>query len=144
MSREIRKVPATWVHPKEINGKFKPLFEGYKDDSIDFLEMVNSKGLQEAVDYMGCPDSDNYMPDWEESEKTHLMMYETTSEGTPISPPFKTPEELAQYLFSTGASSFGRMTATYEQWLRVCRGGYAPSAILDSNGIRSGVEASED
>jgi len=69
------------------------------------------------------------------------MMYETTSEGTPISPAFATPEELAQWLADNGASSFGSSTASYESWLRVAKGGWAPSAIMDQNGLRSGVEA---
>lgn len=70
------------------------------------------------------------------------MMYETTSEGTPISPAFTSPEELARWLTDTGASAFGKDTATYEQWLRVCQGGYAPSAIYTSDGgLQSGVAA---
>ena len=69
------------------------------------------------------------------------MMYEDTTEGTPISPAFATPEELARWLADTGASAFGDSTATYEQWLHVCKGGWAPSAVIDINGMRSGVEA---
>lgn len=73
------------------------------------------------------------------------QMWETTSEGSPISPVFKTPEELAQWLASTGASSFGRDTATYETWLAFIRGpGWAPSMIVSSRGARSGVEAAVD
>ena len=76
-----------------------------------------------------------------EGTATHFMMYKTCSEGTPISPAFATPEELAHWLADTGASSFGRMTSPYEAWLRVCQGGYAPSAVYDSqHGLRSGVE----
>jgi len=57
------------------------------------------------------------------------MMYENTSEGTPISPPFETPEELARWLADNNASAFGGMTATYEQWLATCKGLYAPSMV---------------
>ncbi len=46
------------------------------------------------------PDPAYYRPDWPESERTHLMMYEDTSEGTPISPAFTTPEELIAAGFS--------------------------------------------
>jgi len=142
MSREIRMVPENWEHPKNEDGSDKALYEGYKADSREFLDKALNDGLQEAIDYMSCPDKNDYMPDWDEVEKTHLMMYETTSEGTPLSPAFKTPEELAQWLADNGASSFGRNTATYEQWLRVCKGGYAPSAVYTTeNGLQSGVEA---
>lgn len=68
------------------------------------------------------------MPQWPENEATHYMMYEDTSEGTPISPAFATKEELARWLTDTGASAFGRLTATYEQWLATIEIGFAFSA----------------
>jgi len=77
-----------------------------------------------------------------DQERTHLVMYETCSEGTPISPAFATPEELAQWLFDNEASAFGSRKGTYEGWLRVAKGGYAPSAVLtDKKGLQSGVDA---
>jgi hypothetical protein len=91
------------------------------------------------------PDPTEYMPDWPESERTHYQMYETCSEGSPISPVMESPEALARWLADNGASSFGSMTATYEQWLVVCRGNSAPSMVmaLSSTGstMMSGVEA---
>jgi hypothetical protein len=73
------------------------------------------------------------------------QMWETVSEGSPISPVFATPEELARWLADTGASAFGDMTATYEQWLATCKKGWAPSAVLSADkGLRSGVEALTD
>ena len=146
MGREVRKVPADWTHPKdEFTGNYKPLYPGdqYARDAKDFLDKLASDGLQEAVEWCGqAPDKGDYMPDWPESERTHYMMYEDTSEGTPISPAFATPEELARWLADTGASSFGHSTASYEAWLRVARGGYAPSAVYTpETGLVSGVEA---
>ncbi len=35
------------------------------------------------------PDHRDYMPSWKPSECTHYQMYETTTEGTPISQPLK-------------------------------------------------------
>lgn len=94
------------------------------------------------TEYSGArPSPDDYMPDWPAERRTHLMMYEDTSEGTPISPAFATPEELARWLADNGASSFAGMTATYEQWLGVCKGGFAPSAVLEGGVLKSGVEA---
>jgi hypothetical protein len=66
-------------------------------------------------------------------------MYEDTSEGTPISPAFGTPETLAQWLADTGASASGDMTATYEEWLNVARGAWAPSFVAVDGVMRSGV-----
>lgn len=97
------------------------------------------------TDYSGSrPSPDDYMPDWPAEQRTHLMMYEDTTEGTPISPARATPEELAQWLADNGASSFGSNTATYEQWLPTCRGGWAPSMVMDAKGLRSGVAALAD
>ena len=69
------------------------------------------------------------------------MMYEITSEGTPISPAFATPEELARWLSDNEAIAFAGMTATYEQWLRVANGGYAGSAVMTDGKMESGVAA---
>jgi hypothetical protein len=67
------------------------------------------------------------------------QMWENTSEGSPISPVFDTPEKLAQWLADHRASSFGSDTATYEQWLGMILRGWAPSAVMGPNGLQSGV-----
>ena len=123
MGREVRRVPKNWEHPKK-NGNYKPLYEGYELAAEEFLDLANKDGLQEAIDYMRCPNKEDYMPDWSDAEKTHLMMYENTTEGTPISPAFKTPEELARWLTDNGASAFGSRVGTYEGWLRVAKHGF--------------------
>ena len=46
------------------------------------------------------------------------QMWEFTSEGSPISPVFDTPEGLARWLSDTQASAFGRITAQYDTWLQ--------------------------
>lgn len=163
MGREVRRVTATWEHPKNDNGNYKPLLgmsfteqlknweEGreqwekgfrkswddenpWKPKEADELEMSYEEwtGEKPIIDY--------YMPEWKESELTHIQMYEDTSEGTPISPVFDNAEDLARWLADNNASSFGSSTATYEQWLSTINRGWAPSMIMDNNGLRSGVE----
>lgn len=66
------------------------------------------------------PHRDDYMPNWPAEERTHLMMYENTTEGTPISPAFASAEELARWLVDNNATWFASSTCTYETWLRVC------------------------
>ena len=105
------------------------------------MEKANAEGLQEAIEWCGCPNKEDFMPDWPAEQCTHLMMYEDTSEGTPISPAFATPEELARWLTDNGASAFGSSTGSYEGWLRVAKGGWAPSMVATSEGITSGVDA---
>ena len=141
MGREVRRVPANWEHPKykkwEGQQSYKPLHDGdrYQSAHDEFLKKLHRDGLQGAIDYYGrAPDENDYMPRWAPEERTHYMMYENTTEGTPISPVFASPEELARWLADTGASSFGGMTASYEQWLRVAKGGsaaYCPTSLGD-------------
>lgn len=150
MGREVRMVPADWEHPRYTKsdaeypnwiGKFRPLSYGYAEAETEFMDMATSTGLQSAVEYYGqAPNRDDYMPDWQPEECTHYMMYENTSEGTPISPAFATAEELAHWLADNGASAFADMTATYEQWLATLKRGSAHSATLTSHGMVSGVE----
>lgn len=114
-----------------------PYDDGQSVRDADHLESLLLASHEESR-----PDPADHMPDFSDvpAAEMGLCMYETCSEGTPISPVFRTPEELARWLADNGASSFGDMTATYDQWLSVCRGGWAPSAVVDGSGLRSGVE----
>lgn len=144
MGREVRKVPADWQHPKdERNGSYTPLYPGerYEESKRDFEQKQADEGLQAAIDWCGMPpDINDYMPNWPEAERTHLMMYEDTTEGTPISPAFLTPEELARWLAGNNASALGSDGASYEQWLAMARDGWAPSMAITGGRILSGVE----
>ncbi|MDZ4181165.1 MAG: hypothetical protein U1E29_18335 [Coriobacteriia bacterium] len=144
MSREVRMVPGDWQHPRG-EGRYIPLYEGADraQRERDYHEEVKEYGQAVAdSDYSGPPETwDCFMPDFPEDTATHLMMYETTSEGTPISPAFETPEELAHWLAYNNASAFGGMGASYDAWLRVCRGERAPSGVMVGGQIMSGVEA---
>jgi hypothetical protein len=160
MGREVRMVPPDWKHPKDDRGHYIPLLGASFEERLAAWELGNAKwseGLRD--DYNGGwmpigdvesktyadwdgekPEAADYMPTFPAGSATHLMMYEDVSEGTPISPAFATPEELAQWLTENKANAGGFSTATYEGWLRVCKGGYAPSFVLDSKGMRSGVD----
>jgi len=136
MGREVRRVPATWEHPKDERGRFIPMHERFCYTESEIEEGLREGWLKNQPPLYGVPT----MPQWPESERTHYQMYEDCTEGTPISPVMETPEALARWLADTGASSFGGMTADYEAWLRVCRGGWAPSAVMITGGVlTSGV-----
>lgn len=167
MGREVRRVPADWKHPKHwtpclhgMEERHKPLSPGE-----DYQRLVDEWDKEcakwkagERPDYctgesrLLCyeqwagqrPHRDDYMPNWPAEQRTHLMMYEDTSEGTPISPAFETPEELARWLVDNNASAFGSETASYEGWLRVARGGFACSAVIQDGVMQSGVDGLTD
>lgn len=134
-------VPSTWKHPKDARGHHVPMHaRSYEEALQEWEKYAAAHGTEEAIGYMGeRPRPEDYMPSWTAEEKTHLMMYETTSEGTPISPAFATPEELARWLADNKASAFGNMTATYEQWLATAKRGWAPSMVMSGGVMASGV-----
>jgi len=162
MGREVRRVPANWEHPKDESGEYIPLLDGSFSEDLarwnegklkwdnglvsDWNGGWKAKPSEEECptfeDWDGeCPEAKDYMPEWPEEEKTHLMMYETCSEGTPISPAFEKAEDLAHWLADNGASSFGSDTASYEAWLETIQGGFAPTAVfIPGMGVVSGVE----
>lgn len=165
MGREVRRVPPDWQHPKDEMGHYISLYdnaghacrncqaewdvaaakwaEGFESDYSGGWHPIPEKyrGMSYA-EYAGeRPKASWYMPDWSDDERTHYQMYESVTEGTPISPVFATPEELARWLADTGASAFADTTASYEAWLATIRAGSSPSMVLDDRGVRSGVEA---
>jgi len=76
MGRKIRSVPPDWEHPKDWKGHYKPLFDRpYEPSAQDWAG--------------GPPDKEYYRPAWTEEEATAFQMYETVSEGTPVSPFFR-------------------------------------------------------
>lgn len=70
------------------------------------------------------------------------QLWETTSEGSPLTPVFATPEELARYCSDNRVSSFGAGTESYSTWLKFIKGpAWAPSMVMQGGKIQSGVEA---
>lgn len=65
-------------------------------------------------------DADSWVPT-EPPEGDGWQMWETTSEGSPQSPVFKTPEELAAWA-TDNATVFADMKATYGEWMRMIVG----------------------
>jgi hypothetical protein len=126
-------------------------------DGLDHGTCVRARAKRFGVDDLKCKECDGAGEHWanedaeaasEEWERTNppegdgWQMWETTSEGSPMSPVFATPEELATWLADTGGSTFGSMTADYATWLKMINAGWAPSAVMSSDtGLASGVEA---
>ncbi len=157
MSRAVRRVPKNWQHPKDERGRYRPMFD--RDFASAAAEWDEGEALWRRgqhpdqtkyddakdlafEDWEGTrPDSRDYMPSWSDAERTHLQMYEETSEGTPISPVMETPEQLARWLVDNKASAFAGETASYEAWLRIANCGWAPSMVMQHGVLMSGVEA---
>jgi hypothetical protein len=91
-------------------------------------------------EYAGAPpDPEYYRPKWETAE--WYQVYETVSEGTPVTPPFATKEELIEYLVEHG--DFWDQNRGDGGWNRKAaehfvNAGYAPSlvSVVSKDGVQ--------
>lgn len=118
MGREVRRVPPSWVHPRDEDGHYIPLLD--RDFEAELREWKEQNALwergehpdQEAFpqfadqpysEWAGeIPDPALYRPKWAE-EPTAYQVYENVTEGTPISPVFPTKEQLIDWLVNDGS-----------------------------------------
>lgn len=147
MGREVKRVPLdfSWPMNKIWPGYTISLYisiKHYYPDEHEELLKEFAKAMK--CEYDDASDlTDEKYDDFkiEVPEGKGWQMWETVSEGSPISPVFKTPEELAQWLADTKSSAFGSQTATYEQWLAMIGEGWCVSgAFVPGKGVVSGVE----
>jgi len=131
MGREIRRVPKDWQHPmqdcphspwnggcsisKLNSGKcYCPIYDEDFDTALEewvsgYELWKNGKHEDQENGYDGSywdhygkpPRPDLYREKWKE-EPLCYQMYETVSEGTPVSPVFETKAELVEYLVRHG------------------------------------------
>ena len=143
MGREIRKVPPNWDHPTE-GGSFKPMHDQNFDDAakewIDrFMAWQRGEGQeglsaeQRAMpfwEWHGEPPTRAFYRPWKDAEATWFQVWENVTEGTPVTPPFATLQEVEDYLAANGTFwDHGK------PWARsaaksFCADGYAPSFIV--------------
>ena len=146
MGREIRRVPEGWEHPRNDDGRYMPLFDEPLADAMgDWLDNWEAWQRGEA-EYQGTqrdyasfvgwhgqsPDPDYYRPAWD-AEPTCYQVYETVSEGTPVSPVFATTGELIDWLVDEGH--------TRESAERFVEVGSAPSFVVVGNTLLKGIDA---
>lgn len=162
MGREIRRVPLGWQHPKkdpdnryfrEDSDNFQPLYDrGYNQEAKKWIEgLLLWESGERTTDnpkytyfweYEGSPpDKEYYRPDWTEEEMNGYCLYETVSEGTPVSPVFATLDELAEYLAEHGDfwdKRRGNGGWGIERAKAFCNMGWAPSFVGTSDGVFEG------
>jgi hypothetical protein len=147
----VAKEPAYVPSPQEVNDWS---INGFGHDSINcwIVTGAECERLGIAAECTHCHGEGEVWPSaeakaayeaWTRTEPPTgegYQVWETVSEGSPISPVFSTPELLARHMATT---AWGADKGTsYEQWLKFINGpGWAPSMILDANGVRSGVAA---
>ncbi|MCK1577827.1 hypothetical protein [Bradyrhizobium sp. 174] len=107
MGRQVRRVPAGWEHPKRA-GRYIP--------------------MRTAGDKLARA-TEERMPAWPAEACTHWQLYEITTAGTPLSPPFASAKELAEWLASHRVEAAPGFTGTAEQWLRMIESGRDTSTV---------------
>lgn len=170
MGREVRMVPPNWDHPmvNRPNGEigYQPMLSSRFEDAVaewkaEFAkweagERPEGYGYLEFWEYWGMPpDRRKYRP-WANEEATWYQVWETVSEGTPVTPPFATREELIVYLVANGdfwdqlrrkeRSRGIPQIMSCEPWSRetaenfVNGRGRACSFVINGTGIHRGVD----
>ena len=174
MGRELRRVPANWEHPKNDGygeERYTPLYEqsfrkaakewdannklwqkGKHPDQLD----GSAEDCEHYEEWEGeRPNPAYYVPYDPDDKKvcTWYQLYETVSEGTPVSPAFERPEHLVEYLVTEGDfwqqsdKKKGRGSFRGESYSRdaaenmVFGDGWAPSGVLMNGQFLSGTEA---
>jgi hypothetical protein len=98
----------------------------------------NEDGCRYFWEWDMPPDPISYRPAFT-SEPTWFQLYETVSEGTPVTPPFATEAELIDYLCTQGDFWSQKRQVrdpgsdpipTREQATALVKGGWAPSMLI--------------
>ena len=148
MGREIKRVPLDFDWP--INKIWPPYMAALCSEEVGYAIGLSEPGhsdkiceaCRHAAKLAGVVIADHGCPDWKihPPKGTGYQLWETVSEGSPISPVFATPEELADWLVVPGNDKTITQGTTRDQWIAMIRGpGWAPSLIRDDKGVRVGV-----
>ncbi len=116
-------------HPTQIE---------YRDRGDRESYMRPTRRRYEEWDAGPAPLESDYMPYWPPEQRTHWQMYECTTEGTPISPVFATPEKLARWL-AENAEAWGD-GGTYEEWLSMIDARSAPTFVVQDGEVKPGFK----
>lgn len=153
MGREVLRVPKDFDWPIDViwPGRFISIC-GAMEELAELIKERNKKEVS-SCDLCYQWQKLSGMNPKEKGECPHFswkdpptgpyyQLWSTTTEGHPMTPAFATPEELAQYCADNKVSSFGRDTASYDEWFRFIKVGWALSGVaMPGKGIMSGVAA---
>ena len=136
--REVRPVPLDWQHPEEPgtysdgSPRYRPLHS--RASYLRHLEYNADCQLDELLDI----DPADYMPEMREGTPYGYQLYETVTEGTPVSPVFPSLQELAAWC-EDGATVFASHKWTRERWLASFEAeslGTDSLMVVDASGFR--------
>lgn len=148
MGREVRRVPPNWKHPKDENGHDQAMFDQTYEQACDewiagFNKWEDGEDpIQEKYKdtytyyweyYGGPPENKEFYRPWKDEEATWWQVWQTVSEGSPVTPPFETKEELIEYLSKYGDEwdqNRGNGGWGVERARAFVESGWAPSGMI--------------
>jgi len=145
---------------------YQPMYdENFEDAAKEWKEDFLAWERGERPDYCGDeskkleywewesdpPDRKYYRP-YKDEEATWYQIYETVSEGAPVTPPFATKQELVEYLINNGdfwdqerlkkGDDWGRKGWEKEEAENFVYGdGWAPSLVIENGAMKRGTQA---
>lgn len=155
VSREIRRVPPNWEHPRNPEtGRFIPLYDkSYEEESAKWLagcaswedgthtDLVEDPTMKQRFPHYwdfhgGPPDQDVCRPAWKDDEATAYQVYETVSEGTPMSEVFLEEAHIIDWCIEQGYSESAAKRFVEKKW--------APSGMIFGGSFFTDIETLSD
>lgn len=130
MGRELKRVPLDFDYPlhKVWYGYFMNYISTCHSKEEEHCEQCKRMAEIKGIEFTdnGCPDYDKYFGEVKEKLKElcevpkgeGYQLWETTSEGSPISPVFVTLEELCEWC-EDNATTFADFKASKEEWMQM-------------------------
>lgn len=161
MGRAVRRVADGWQHPRNARNQFVPLRAADFAAAAAAWDAGQAKWDRGLIathstlpgvpawrprdEWVRAPDyekhagprprAEEYMPTWPDADRIAWQMYETTSLGTPVSPPLPSPEALAAWLSQHEVEVGPGITATAAEWLAMIRGPGSATIFVMERGV---------
>lgn len=154
-------VPPNWSHPKNDRGQAQSMhdsnfgdvfarwlvnFDRIRSGNLTDLERecYADPGMNPLAEWLrgeGTPPDPTYYRPWRDEEATWFQVWETVSEGTPVTPPFATREELVDYLVKNDFWDQRRGNGGYsrKQAEAFVSAGWAPSMVMRGGQMATGI-----
>lgn len=124
---------------KEAAAAWKSEFAKWESGEHPDYRDDDSKNL-EYWEWNGAPPEREYYRQYESADATWVQVYETVSEGTPVTPAFATKEELIEFL-CTHKDFWGQGPRTRQVATAFVNEGWAPSMVVASGVIYQDMES---
>lgn len=135
MGRELKRVPLDFDYP------LNKVWYGYYFSFCHESYSAGCEGCKAYAKIIGAEMTEYGCPNFKKAfgiegkieppEGDGYQLWETTSEGSPVSPVFKTVEELAEWC-EENATVFAKIKVSKEEWLKMFNGDFITFKLSDN------------